>query len=177
LLLVATCDLAAPLQRRGGVWPVIGLGQRNILYFRSASRKEREALLVAGARKASRYFRSAAHLHSTSGTRPRSQTATTYTMQSPFTPPRSVTSLARAVSRRPPQRHPPCVLRSPALFSACSQHTGSTAYVWCVCRPLALFSAIAHSISSIGGPLPVPSCSCKRPISVVFNVLGVALAA
>jgi hypothetical protein len=44
-------------------------------------------------------------------------------MQSPFTPPRSVTSFARAVSRRPPQRYPPCVFCSPTLFSACSQHT------------------------------------------------------
>jgi hypothetical protein len=37
-------------------------------------------------------------------------------------PPRGVTFLARAVSRRPPQRYPPCVFCSPTLFSACSQH-------------------------------------------------------
>jgi hypothetical protein len=72
-----------------------------------------------------------------------------------FTPPRGVTSLARAGPRRPPQRHSPCVFRSPTLFSACSRHTGSLAFVWCVCRPLGLFSAIAHSISSIMGLLSV----------------------
>jgi hypothetical protein len=32
------------------------------------------------------------------------------------TPPRSVASLAQVVSRRPPHRHTPCVVRSPALF-------------------------------------------------------------
>jgi hypothetical protein len=111
---------------------------------------------VAAARKASRYFRSVICLRST---RPRSQIATIYTMQSLSTrPPRSVASLARAGSRRPPQQYPPCVFRSPTLFSACSQHTGSPYFVWCVCRPLALFSAIAHSISSIIGPLSVFTC-------------------
>jgi hypothetical protein len=64
-------------------------------------------------------------------------------------PPRSATSLARAGSRSRPPRYPPCVFCSPTLFSACSQHTGNTAFVWCVCRPLVLFSAIAHSISSV----------------------------
>jgi hypothetical protein len=48
---------------------------------------------------------------------------------------RSVASLARAVSRRSPHRQLPCVVRSPALFSACSQHTRSPACVWCVCLP------------------------------------------
>jgi hypothetical protein len=99
-----------------------------------------------------------------------------------------LSSLARAVSRRFPQRHHPSVFRSPTLFSTCSQHgrhhpcvfqrvrfpegprSGTTrvysvhstqearlaAYVWWVCRPLlALFSAIAHIISSVVGPLPV----------------------
>jgi hypothetical protein len=110
----------------------------------SASRKEREALLVAAARKASRYFRSVICLRST---RPCSQIATIYTMQSLFTPPppRSATSFARAVSRRSPQRSPPCVFCSPTLFSACSQHTGSPACVWWLSRPWALFSALAFS--------------------------------
>jgi hypothetical protein len=63
-------------------------------------------------------------------------------------PPRSVTSFARVVSRRPPHRHPPCVFRSPTLFSACSQHTGCPACVCSVCRLSALFSAIAYSIPS-----------------------------
>jgi hypothetical protein len=47
-----------------------------------------------------------------------------------------------------------------------------------VCLPaISAFSAIAHSTSSIVGHFPVPSCSCKKSPSVVFNVLGVALAA
>jgi hypothetical protein len=61
---------------------------------------------VAAARKASQYFRSVICLRST---RLRSQIATICTMQSRFTPPRSVTSLARAVSRRSPQRPYPRV--------------------------------------------------------------------
>jgi hypothetical protein len=57
--------------------------------------------------------------NSPAGGNPRRQIAAFYTIkQSLFTPPRSVTSLARAVSRRSPQRHPPCVFRSPTLFSA-----------------------------------------------------------
>jgi hypothetical protein len=59
---------------------------------------------VAAARKASRYFRSAICLR---GIKPRSQIATIYAMQSPSTPPRSIASLARAVSRRSPHRPPP----------------------------------------------------------------------
>jgi hypothetical protein len=52
------------------------------------------------------------------------------------TPPRSATSLARAGSRRPPQRHPPCVFRSPALFSACSRLTAHMKPGFCVvCLP------------------------------------------
>jgi hypothetical protein len=38
-----------------------------------------------------------------------------------------------------PRTDPPCVFCSPALFSACSQHTGSPAFVWCVCRPTSTF--------------------------------------
>jgi hypothetical protein len=48
-----------------------------------------------------------------------------------------------------------CVFRSPALFSARSQHTQRPDGVRWFSRPLALFSAMAHSISSIAGPLPV----------------------
>jgi hypothetical protein len=47
--------------------------------------------------------------------------------------------------------------------SARSQHTWRPVCVWCFCRPLALFGVIAHSISSIIGPLPVFSCSGSRP--------------
>jgi hypothetical protein len=100
--------------------------------------------------------------------------------------PKCCASLARAVSRRPPHRYPPCVFCSPALFSACSHHTGSPAYVWCVCRPLSLFSAIAHSISSLIGLLSkgfhlvgftfVTAGVLSRRL-VWFNILGVALAA
>jgi hypothetical protein len=49
---------------------------------------------------------------------------------------------------------PPCSL---TLFSACSQHTGSPYFVWCVCRPLAIgafqFSAPQHTAPP---PLQVP---------------------
>jgi hypothetical protein len=70
------------------------------------------------------------------GDKPRRQIAAFYIKQSAFAPPRSVTSLARAVSRRPPHRHPPCVFRSPTPFSACSQHTGSGKPGLCVvCLP------------------------------------------
>jgi hypothetical protein len=122
---------------------------------------------VTAARKASRYFRSVICLRST---RPRSQIATIYTMQSLFTPPRSVTSLAWAVSRRPPQRHPPCVFRSPTLFSACSRHTGSApAFVWWVCRPLELFSAIAQPqhLLHYGSPFGFHFCFRSVPSGLV----------
>jgi hypothetical protein len=47
---------------------------------------------------------------------------------------------------------------SPALFSADSQHTRRSDGVWWFCWPWALFSALAHSTSSIIGPLPVFTC-------------------
>jgi hypothetical protein len=50
-------------------------------------------------------------------------------------------------------------------------------YVWCVRRPLVLFSAIAHSISSIAGLLSVFTFVSAVSRPVVFNALGVALAA
>jgi hypothetical protein len=59
---------------------------------------------------------------------------------------------------------PPCVFCSPALFSACSQHTGRRKTGFCVVvlpamgafqRPSA---ALAHSASSIIGLLPVFTC-------------------
>jgi hypothetical protein len=96
---------------------------------------------------------------------------------------RSATSLARAASPRSPeapaQRHPPCVFRSPTHFSACcSRHTGaSPAFVWWVCRPLELFSAMAHSISSIMGLLSVFTFVSAMSRPVLFNALGIALAA
>jgi hypothetical protein len=95
-------------------------------------------------------------------------------MQCLSTPPRSIISLARAVSRRSPHRHPPrvySVFSLPTLFSACSQHTGSPACAWCVCRPLALFSAIAHSISSITGRLSVFTCFPCVPFTDAFQRL------
>jgi hypothetical protein len=67
----------------------------------------------------------------------------------PCTLPRSATSLARAVSRRPPYRYPPCVVRSPTPFSARSQHTRSPACVCCICQPLALFSFQRHSTQHV----------------------------
>jgi hypothetical protein len=66
---------------------------------------------------------------------------------------------------------PTCVFCSPTLFSACSQHTGSPACVWCVCRPLALFSAIAHSIASIIGRLSVFTCFPCVPFTDAFQRL------
>jgi hypothetical protein len=50
------------------------------------------------------------------GRTPRRQIAAIYVMQCLLcTPPRSATSLAREASRRPSNRYPPCVVRSPAL--------------------------------------------------------------
>jgi hypothetical protein len=65
-------------------------------------------------------------------------------------------------------------------FSAPAHSTreGQIVRVWCFCRPLALFSAIAHSTSSSTGLLSISSLLSQvasRP--VVFNALGVALAA
>jgi hypothetical protein len=146
-----------------------GTGWRKAQGARS---KEREARLVwclvlrlgllLVKRAGISYFRSA---------RPRSQIATIYAMQSLFTPPRSVASVPASrerlpLSRRSLQRHPPCVFRSPALFSFQRLLTAHRkpglciTYVWCVCRPFALFSAIAHSISSV--------VDCRSPSSPIL---------
>jgi hypothetical protein len=68
----------------------------------------------------------------------------------------------------------PRVLSARRRFSpsARSQHTRSPACVWCFCRQLALFSAIAHGISSIIGPLSISSLLSQVPRLVVFNVPG-----
>jgi hypothetical protein len=47
--------------------------------------------------------------------------------------------------------------------------------MWCVCRPMELFSAIAHIISSIAGPLAVFTFVSAVSRPVLFNALGVAL--
>jgi hypothetical protein len=57
-------------------------------------------------------------------------------------------SPVQAVSRRPPHRPPPCVFCSPTLFSACSQHTGSPAFVWCVCRPISTFQRHSSQLTA-----------------------------
>jgi hypothetical protein len=58
----------------------------------------------------------------------------------------SLSTLPRAGgSPEVPAPPPPCVFSSPALFSACSQHTGSPALVWCVCRPISTFQRQRHS--------------------------------
>jgi hypothetical protein len=63
-----------------------------------------------------------------------------------------------------PAPTPPCVFRSPEPPSARAHSTREGRFVWCFCRPLMLFSAIgAHGISSITGPLPVPSCPRSHP--------------
>jgi hypothetical protein len=139
---------------------------------RSARSAEREALLVISVAANSRSEprtdipgRPASGQQFASmgwwGRAPRRQIAAFYLiyqaepLRSPLRSATLRTSFARAVSRRSPHRHPPCVFRSPALFSACSQHTGCPACVCDVCRPSALSSAIAHSGSSIIGLLSV----------------------
>jgi hypothetical protein len=160
-----------------------GTGNNITFYIEVQVRKEREALLVLLLAKRADISdsRSVICLRSSSSTRPRprSQTPTIGPPSIPrstqrlSTPPRGIVSLARAVSRRPPHRCPPCVFCLPTLFSACSQHTGSPACVWCVCRPLALFSAIAiaHSISSIIGRLSVFTCFPCVPFTDAFQRL------
>jgi hypothetical protein len=46
----------------------------------------------------------------------------------------------------------PCVFCSLTLFSACSQHTGSPAFVWWVCRPLAIRTFQRHSTQHTAPP-------------------------
>jgi hypothetical protein len=65
--------------------------------------------------------------------------------------------------RRFPAPTPPCVFRSPALSSAPLTAHVKAGCVWCFCRPLVLFSAIAPSMLSIIAPLSVSSCSCSPP--------------
>jgi hypothetical protein len=155
--------------------------QHFILRWRST---RREALLVAMllAKRADipggRW--SAICLHSI---KPRSQIATIYTIQSLSTPPRSsATSLARAVSRRLPHRHRPCVVRSPALFSARSA-TAHAKPGLCVVFLSAIGAFQRHSTQHLSPPLLVPfrsrHCFRRCPIRLLLcsNVLGVALAA
>jgi hypothetical protein len=82
-------------------------------------------------------------------------------MQCLCTSPRSVASLARAVSRRPPQQH------GPPVFADAFQRllTAHRKPVFCVvCLPaigdwrFSVFSATAHSTSSITGPLSGFTC-------------------
>jgi hypothetical protein len=116
--------------------------------------------------------------NSPAGDTPRRQIAALYIKQSLFMPPRSATSLARAVSRRFPQRHPPCVFRSPTLFSACSQHTGTDPGLCAVGLP-AISAFPRYSTQHLlhcRSPFGFHFCfAVSRP--VWFNALGVALAA
>jgi hypothetical protein len=71
---------------------------------------------------------------------------------------------------KPPKPPPPPVsgvysVRQRLLAPAHSSTRECWICVWCFCRPLALFSALAlaHSTSSVAGPLPVFSCSRSRP--------------
>jgi hypothetical protein len=134
-------------------------------------RKEREALLVAAARKASRYFRSVICLRST---RPRSQQPNRHHLchaEPLHTTLKCYFFRAGGFPKAPATAPPVCILfAGRRRFSAPAHSTQEApACVWCVCRPLALFSAIAHSISSIIGPLSVSTwfpCagSCSEPI-------------
>jgi hypothetical protein len=114
-------------------------------------------------------------------------------MQSPFTPPRGVTSFARAVSRRPPQRflfdafqrlltahRKPglCVVCLPAISTFQRHSTQHLLHYWSpssfhlvpVCRQLQ--RAYYLGFARVRAP-EHPGVS----LPVVFNVLGVALAA
>jgi hypothetical protein len=111
--------------------------QRFILRCRSARSAKREALLVLVAANSRRADISGQQFASSQqGVGPPPPNRRLLYQAEPLSPPRSVTSFARAVPRRPrPATAPPCVFRSPTLFSACSQHTGIPACVWWFCRP------------------------------------------
>jgi hypothetical protein len=66
-----------------------------------------------------------------------------------------------------PAPPPPCVFRSPAPFSARSQHTRRPVCVWCFCRPLALFSAIAQHTAPPPLLVPFRSRHCFRKCAPV----------
>jgi hypothetical protein len=78
----------------------------------------------------------------------------------------SATSFARAVSRRSPHRHPPCVFRSPTPFSACSQHTGCPACVCSACRTSALFSDSTHHRLHYRSPFGFHFCFRSVPFRI-----------
>jgi hypothetical protein len=105
-------------------------------------RKEREALLVANSRSEPIFPASNSPAEGVDPPPPNRRLL--YQAEPLSPPPKGYFFRAGSFPKVPLHRCPPCVFRSPALFSACSQHTGSPACVWCVCRPLALFSAIAH---------------------------------
>jgi hypothetical protein len=127
--------------------------------------------LVPATREANRYFRPVVRqqgLKTRNPRRPRRQIAAFYIKQSPFMPPRSATSLAQAGSRRPPQRHPPCVFLSPTLFSACSRHTRSPGFC-VVCLP-AISAFQRHSTQHLlryGPPFGFHFCFCSVPSGLV----------
>jgi hypothetical protein len=133
--------------------------------------KEREALLVAAARKASQYFRSVICLRRTP------HKAAQRTAKSPPPPPilcrassrhpevRSVTNLSRGRFPEGPRNAavpPVCIPFTDAFQRLLTAHRKPGLCV-VFCRPLALFSAIAHGIPPLQVTFQshVPSCSCS----------------
>jgi hypothetical protein len=99
---------------------------------------------------------------------------------------KSPLNASRANSQSPPCRRfpegprtsPPVCIRSPQRFSAPARSRTRGSQIECGGLPaISTFQHHSPQHPSIVGPLPVLSCSCTMSLSVVFNVLGVALAA